>query len=104
LAALAGGQAWAAISIASCKFIISAPGNYVVTADLTCNGDDGIDINASNVSVNLNGHLITSVSGVNSGLGIAVETPPRKPPPEPCGHFRSWLDPGLPGRHSHRGL
>jgi parallel beta-helix repeat protein len=75
LAALAGAQAWAVTPIASCPFTILAPGNYVVTADLTCNGD-GIDIQASNVTVNLNGHIIKSVVGVPVGtFGISVSSP-----------------------------
>lgn len=70
LAALAGTQAWAVTPIASCPFTISAPGNYVVTADLTCMGV-AINVNASNVTVSLNGHIITSVVGIN-GVGISV--------------------------------
>ena len=65
LATLAGAQAWA-VNIASCPFAISAPGNYVVTANLTCPGD-GITITASNVSLNLNGHIMT---GSTTGIGI----------------------------------
>ncbi|MGA2714076.1 MAG: right-handed parallel beta-helix repeat-containing protein [Bryobacteraceae bacterium] len=76
LAALAGGQAWAVTPITFCPFTISSPGNYVVTADLTCNGD-GIDINASNVSVNLNGHIIKSAVGAAPGAdGIFVSAVP----------------------------
>jgi len=74
LAALAGAQAWAAIPIATCGFTISAPGNYVVTTDLMCTGlgEDGIDITASNVSVNLNGHIITGPAAAHAGFGIFV--------------------------------
>ena len=73
VAVLAGAQAWAVTPIASCPFTISASGNYIVTADLlTCAGD-GIDINASNVTVNLNGHIITGSATV-LGTGIAVNT------------------------------
>jgi hypothetical protein len=76
LSALAGGHAWAVTPIPLCPFTISTPGNYVVTADLTCNGD-GIDIHASNVSVNLNGHIIQSVVGVPVGtFGISISSLP----------------------------
>ena len=65
---LASAPAWAAVPIASCPYFISAPGNYVVTADLTCPfisnmGNAGIVITASNVSVNLNGRTITGFVG-----------------------------------------
>jgi parallel beta-helix repeat protein len=68
LATLAGAQAWA-VNVASCPFAISAPGNYVVAANLTCPAGNGITITASNVSLNLNGHIIT---GSGSGVGILV--------------------------------
>jgi parallel beta-helix repeat protein len=64
---LAGAKA-GAVNIAACPFAISAPGNYVVTANLMCAGN-GITIAASNVSVNLNGHIIT---GSGSGVGVLV--------------------------------
>ena len=70
LATLGGAQAWA-VNIASCPFVISAPGYYVVAANLTCAGD-GITITASNVSLNLNGHIITG-SGPGTGIGIRVQ-------------------------------
>jgi parallel beta-helix repeat protein len=54
----------AATSIASCPFTITAPGNYVVTADLNCAGD-AIDVQSSNVSVSLNGHIITGPGTVS---------------------------------------
>ncbi len=58
--------AFAVTSINSCADAnISASGNYVVNADLTC----GISISNSNVSVKLNGHLIT---GPGSGFGIGT--------------------------------
>ncbi len=75
LAALAGGQAWAATPITSCPFIITTPGNYVVTADLLCK-TDGIDIQASNVTVNLNGHTIQSVASSIGTNGIYVSSLP----------------------------
>ena len=68
LALLAGAQAWAVTPIASCPFIITVPGNYVVTADLTCAGS-GINITSSNVTLNLNGHIITG-PGLTATIGI----------------------------------
>jgi parallel beta-helix repeat protein len=51
---------------------ITQPGDYQVTADLSAagGGADCIDITASNVSLKLNGHVITG-SGVG-GFGITV--------------------------------
>jgi len=75
LIALAGTAvpALAVTSITTCGFVISAPGNYVLNANLlNCTGD-GIDVLASNVSVNLNGYIINAGSpssfiGVNVGI------------------------------------
>ncbi|MGA2716428.1 MAG: right-handed parallel beta-helix repeat-containing protein [Bryobacteraceae bacterium] len=72
LAALAGAQAWAVTPIASCPFVIPAPGNYVVTKDLLGCLNGGIYIQASNVSVNLNGHIITGPPAAPIGNGISV--------------------------------
>jgi hypothetical protein len=69
LAALAGAQAWAVTPITSCPFTISAPGNYVVTADLLPCPNGGIYIQVSNVTVNLNGHIIAGPPIAN---GIVV--------------------------------
>ena len=55
--------------ITSCPFNITAPGNYILNADLTCVGA-GITITASNVSLNLNGRKITLL-GVGTG-GVAI--------------------------------
>jgi len=77
LAVLASAQAWAVIPISTCPFTISVPGNYIVTADLlTCAGD-GIDINASNVTVNLNGHMITGTPGAGTGINVTSGGSPR---------------------------
>ncbi|MGA2716631.1 MAG: right-handed parallel beta-helix repeat-containing protein [Bryobacteraceae bacterium] len=83
LAALAGAQAWAVTPISTCNpaanapagSLIAVPGNYVVTADLNCTGlgdSDGIDIQASHVTVNLNGHIITGSPAAPAGTGISV--------------------------------
>jgi parallel beta-helix repeat protein len=75
LIALAGNAvpAIAQMPITTCGFPISAPGNYIVKADLSGCAGDGIDIYASNVTVNLNGHIINAGSpslcvGVNVGI------------------------------------
>jgi len=76
IAALAGTAVpgWAATSIAGCPFAITAPGNYIVTADLNCTGD-AIDISASNVSVNLNGHIITGPGADTSPIVVGINIP-----------------------------
>ena len=76
LAALAGTQARAVTPIASCPFAITAPGNYVVTADLTC-AANGISITSGDVTLNLNGHIITG-PGLTATIGIYLG--PRHPP------------------------
>jgi hypothetical protein len=48
--------------------LINTPGDYQITADLTASSNC-ILITASNVSLKLNGHIIT---GANSGTGILV--------------------------------
>jgi hypothetical protein len=71
-----GVPALALTPITTCGFVISQGGNYVVNADLLgCTGD-GIDVNVSSVSLNLNGHKITA--GTPAGgyvyAGINVNT------------------------------
>ncbi len=74
--ALAGGPALSAantqIAITSCPYSINAPGRYVIAADLSCVGS-GIDISASHVDLDLNGHVITGSTTTNSSSGIYVE-------------------------------
>jgi hypothetical protein len=53
---------------------ITQPGDYQVTADLSAGGADCIDIAASNVSLKLNGHII---SGARAGVGISLLSPGR---------------------------
>ena len=68
-AALAStGAARAQTQIATCPYAISAPGNYVLAADLTCSGD-GIDVKASNIKLMLNDYIIT---GPNNGSAIGI--------------------------------
>lgn len=79
IVALAGTAAQAAVAISTCDPTsappagsnIIVPGNYVLTADLACIAD-GLYIGASNVSVNLNGHVITATT---PATGISVLNP-----------------------------
>jgi parallel beta-helix repeat protein len=65
-----------AAQITSCG-TISASGRYVLQADLSC-AADGIDIQANNVKLFLNGHTITG-PGVSSGAtGVYVGDPEYK--------------------------
>lgn len=59
------------IPIGSVPYTISAPGSYYLTADLT-NGTTGpaITISASNVNVDLNGHLLAETSTANGSTCI----------------------------------
>jgi hypothetical protein len=56
--------------IISLPYTISAPGKYEVTADLTANGTDGIDVNASNVTLNLGGFSITQLGSAGTTTGV----------------------------------
>jgi parallel beta-helix repeat protein len=59
----AGVPVQAATSITTCGFTITTLGTYNVANDLTGCALDGIDIKASNVTLNLNGHKITGATG-----------------------------------------
>lgn len=65
------------IPIAACGFAINAPGNYGVAADLNCPvaGASAITINASNVSLKLNGHILTGPGSTNT-LTAAINVNP----------------------------
>jgi hypothetical protein len=81
-AALAGaGTARADTVITSCPYTISTPGAYALAADLTCS-ENGINIAVSNVTLSLNGHIIT---GPNNGGGTGVNICARTPPIGACG-------------------
>lgn len=57
--------------ITSCGYTITAPGNYVLDANLGTCPAEGILIEASNVQLKLNGHTITgSLPGANVGIGV----------------------------------
>jgi hypothetical protein len=61
----------AAASITTCGFTITTGGIYNVANDLTGCAGDGIDIEASNVTLNLNGHKITG-GGANFGIAVFI--------------------------------
>ncbi len=43
-------------------YVIGASGNYYLTGNLTVSTGDGIDVNASSVTLDLNGFTISSTS------------------------------------------
>lgn len=57
-------------SVASCGSAITSPGTWTLTQNLTCTGD-GIDVQAGNVILKLNGFTITG-PGTNAGTGVLV--------------------------------
>ena len=59
--------ALALTSISSCPANITQPGNYQLTADLVCT----VSISASNVSLKLNGHIITPPNNAD-GIDVNV--------------------------------
>src|SRR5439155_15653262 len=62
-------SAHAGTKITSCPFVITAPGTYALSEDLTCDGT-AITILASKVNLHLGGHTI---SGSGAGDGILVQ-------------------------------
>src|SRR5215471_11038973 len=66
----------AATSISTCPFVITSPGDYLLSADLICGGGDGITINSSNVTLKLEGHKITAGVGANRAIAVNVGNPP----------------------------
>jgi hypothetical protein len=50
------------VGIGTCAYEITAPGRYVLTSDLICDGP-GIIINASDVSLNMHGFTLTGPPG-----------------------------------------
>jgi Right handed beta helix region len=55
--------------INSLPYTITTPGSYVLGSSLTVNGTDGIDVKASNVSINLGGYTLTQAQ-IGAGSGI----------------------------------
>jgi parallel beta-helix repeat protein len=71
-----GGVAAKRIAIESLPFTINAAGSYYVAAALTGTlNTDGITINASNVTIDLNGFTLSGAAGSTSGNAIVAGTP-----------------------------
>jgi hypothetical protein len=74
IALLAPSSAFAVASpVSACGAVISSPGDYVLTQDLTCNNQIDIRIDASDVNFSLNGHTITG--GQQFGVLIGLSSP-----------------------------
>src|SRR6516165_119006 len=73
LAVMAGSVA-AQTFINTCPFVISSPGDYLLSADLTCGGGDGITITSSNVRLALEGHTITAGVGANRAIVASTQS------------------------------
>ena len=66
------------VVISTCPTVITQPGTYSLANDLLCFNTDGIDIQASNVTLMLNRHTITQDSadfglvhvGISAGVGL----------------------------------
>ncbi len=53
--------------------VLSAPGSYALASNITgCSGVDGIQISASNVSLDLNGFSLIGVAGSGAGVRAAA--------------------------------
>ena len=59
--------------INTCPFVISSPGDYLLSADLICSGGDGITIASGNVRLALEGHTITAGVGANRAIVASTE-------------------------------
>jgi hypothetical protein len=63
-----------AITNTASTYSISVPGSYYLTANLTVSSGYGIDIDASGVTLDLNGFTISSTLASASWTGILLET------------------------------
>jgi parallel beta-helix repeat protein len=70
--AVMAASAQAATFINTCPFVISSPGDYVLSADLVCGGGPGILITSSDVTLKLEGHRIAAGAGANNGFSSAI--------------------------------
>jgi hypothetical protein len=65
------GMIHAVTVITSLPYTINKPGSYELQNNLTANGTDGIDVKASNVSINLAGYMITQgQAGAANGISV----------------------------------
>ena len=53
-------------------YTISAPGNYVLTGNVTVPSGNGINISANDVTLDLNGFSVTTTAASPSGAGITI--------------------------------
>lgn len=60
--------------ISSAPFIISTPGSYYLTTNITSSTGDAIDIAASGVTLDLNGFTISSTLDPANGIAIGFNT------------------------------
>jgi hypothetical protein len=72
LAVMAASVQAASTFIDTCPFVISSPGDYLLSADLTCGAGTGITIKSSDVTLKLEGHRIIAGAGANMGLSSAI--------------------------------
>ncbi len=64
-----------AITNTASTYTISVPGSYYLTTNLTVSSGNGININASGVTLDLNGFTISSTLASASWTGVALNTP-----------------------------
>ncbi len=64
-----------AITNAASGCFITAPGSYYLTTNLTVSSGNGISINVSGVTLDLNGFTISSTANPASYAGISLSTP-----------------------------
>ena len=67
-------EARTAITNTSSLVTISQPGSYYLTHNLTVSAGDGIDINTSGVTLDLNGFTISSTAASAAGFGISLNS------------------------------
>jgi hypothetical protein len=89
---------FAATPISTCGFVVSAPGSYSLTADLTCTAV-GILVAASNVDLDLNHHVVSN--GSTNDVGIITATKDPFVPGTPGLDFSSCVS--VTGVHIHDG-
>jgi hypothetical protein len=61
-----------AITNANSTYTITVPGSYYLTTNLTVNSENGININASGVTLDLNGFTISSTTASAAYAGISL--------------------------------
>ena len=71
------GSVPAATSINTCPFVITSPGDYLLSADLICGGGNAITITSNNVTLKLEGHKITAGAGAVFAISNVSENKPR---------------------------